>query len=139
MINLITTWIHERTLSAEPLEIFTTPTRNRTLIKWSPGNGHAYTACFMDFSAIEAERTGVAEGEITCIVWNDDPESPRQWVGSIERQGNYTESDIRKIFGVQGHRLTALTAMIHLVLPGYDKKIGEEKARKLINDKKTKA
>ena len=135
MINLITTWLHEFSERTSPLEIFSSPTRDRTVLKWTPGNGHSYTVCFVDFSEIEAERTDVCKDSITCIVWGSDG---RQWAGSVDKwDGDYTESELRKIFGVQGHRLTALTAILYLSLPGYNKNVGEEKARKLRDDKKT--
>ena len=135
MLNISTAWLHET--SAKPLELFDNTQSGKCLIKWTPVEGEEYTVGFLEFSDIEEERTNMPKGDITVLMWGGTKEIPRIWSGGIRREGSYTETELRKIFGVQSRRLTALCAIIHLALPGMDKAMGMAKAKKLRDDTTT--
>ena len=130
MLSIATAWLHET--SKKPLQIFDYPQKGWCVLRWSPGNDHEYTVSFLEFSAIVEERTGMMPGCVLVSIWGTDPK--RVYSGIIDpSHPSHTESSLRKAFNVQGHRLTALMAVIHLALPQLDKHIGMDKWRKLID------
>ena len=104
-------------------------------MKWAPGNGHEYTVSFAEFPAIVEERTGMRPGGVLVTIWGGAPD--KVYSGIIDpSHPSHTESAMRKAFGVQGHRLTALMAMVHMALPRLDKSIGMGMWRKLLEHAK---
>jgi len=128
MLNIATAWLHET--SVQPLEIFDDPLRGKCILKWTPGNGHSYTVAFLEFQDIVEERTEIPKGELTVLMWSSGARA-KIYAASILRNGDFIDAEIKKLFGVSGHRLTALSAIIHLALPEFDKKMGMVKAKKL--------
>ncbi len=105
------------------------------VLRWSPGNEHEYTVSFAEFPAIVEERAEMKAGGCPC--YDLGCRSKKVYSGIIDpSHPTHSESSVRKSFNVQGHRLTALMAVIHLALPQLDKNAGLAKWRKLLDDVK---
>jgi len=128
MFSISTAWLHET--SAKPLELFDNHMKGWTAIKWSPANGKSYTVVFTDFPDIVEERLGMPSREILVSVVGQT----RVYSAFVSPEGEHTDSSLRKKFGVQGHQLTALSAILHMAVPLLDKKVGMHKWKKLVSD-----
>ena len=127
MFSVTTAWLHET--SQKPLEVFDNPQKGWTGIKWAPGNGNAYTVVFMDFPDIVEERLGMPGREILVSIMGND----KVYSAFVAPEGEHSETSLRKKFNIQGHRLVALTAILHLAMPMLDKGVGQAKWKKLVS------
>jgi len=125
MFSISTAWLHET--SDKPLEVFDNHMKGWTGLKWTPANGKSYTVVFVDFPDIVEERLGMPSREILVSIMSP----AKVYSAFIAPEGEHSDASLRKKFGVQGHLLTGLSAVIHMAVPLLDKKVGMQKWKKL--------
>ena len=129
--------------SSVPLRVQEYPQKGVTLLTWRPGDGHSYSVIFVQLEPLAEICIGMTAGCVYVTLIDALPEGlegetvssdVRTWSGVLPTGGSFSDTLLRKRFGVQGRRLHALSALVHLAFPCGDKARGFEKALKLVAD-----
>jgi len=129
--------------SSVPLRVQEYPQKGVTLMTWRPGDGHSYSVIFVQLEPLAELCIGMTSGCVYVTLIDALPEGfegetmssdVRTWSGVLPTGRSFSDTLLRKRFGVQGRRLHALSALVHLAFPGGDKARGYEKALKLVAD-----
>jgi len=148
MFVLETGYLHRTSSSLHPLHVQEYPQKGLAVLNWQPGDGHKYGFMFVQLDAL-AERCLDMEPGYVYVTMIDDSsgldasgglktDDCKTWSAILPTMSSFSDSLLRKRFGCQGRRLHALSAVLHLALPGADKAKGLEKHQRLITDGNTK-